>query len=296
MSLWVIRILFLAMSTVGGYAVSQVRPEFVNLPFSGVLGMAIGFGFGWLMIAIDEMRHAEKLIGRIIFLDGRPVVSELNALHIGQDVQEQLDNDHAAEQGNEDRCGRDNPRRGGCLRGLKPRDLKPLVEGDAEEALLRDILAAQVDLDDALAELDPFQDDPAIARPRVEASNGAAFLAGHSQGPVEDLRDLAVRLGFRLYWCVPGDYVERHRRDLESLFSLQEQGEFEDYVYLAEDLAQQTFVKAYKALAEGEPPENLNAWLYAIASHHCLNHLASREARTRRAATSSPTGWPTRRG
>ena len=55
--------------------------------------------------------------------------------------------------------------------------------------------------------------------------------------PAETLRDLAIRLGFRLYWCLPGDYVERHRRDLEPLFSLQEQGEFEDYVYLAEDLA-----------------------------------------------------------
>jgi bacterioferritin len=49
--------------------------------------------------AIDEMRHAEKLIGRIIFLNGRPVVSQLNALHVGQDVQAQLDNDTAAEQG-----------------------------------------------------------------------------------------------------------------------------------------------------------------------------------------------------
>jgi len=55
MALWVIRILFLAMCTVGGFAVSQVRPEFVAVPFSGAVGMVIGFGFGWLMIAIDEM-------------------------------------------------------------------------------------------------------------------------------------------------------------------------------------------------------------------------------------------------
>jgi uncharacterized protein YacL len=39
----------------GGYAISQVRPEFVGGPYAGVLGMVIGFGFGWLMIAIDEM-------------------------------------------------------------------------------------------------------------------------------------------------------------------------------------------------------------------------------------------------
>jgi uncharacterized protein YacL len=55
MALWVIRILFLSLCTVGGYAVSQVRVEYVNLPYGWLLGMAIGFGFGWLMIAIDEM-------------------------------------------------------------------------------------------------------------------------------------------------------------------------------------------------------------------------------------------------
>src|SRR5215469_17020823 len=55
MALWVIRILFLSLCTVGGYAVSQVRPEFVGGPHSWALGMVIGFGFGWLMIAVDEM-------------------------------------------------------------------------------------------------------------------------------------------------------------------------------------------------------------------------------------------------
>jgi uncharacterized protein YacL len=55
MALWSIRILFLMLCTVGGYAVSQVRPEYVGGHFSGTVGMVIGFGFGWLMIAIDEM-------------------------------------------------------------------------------------------------------------------------------------------------------------------------------------------------------------------------------------------------
>ncbi|HWI58916.1 MAG TPA: PIN domain-containing protein [Bacillota bacterium] len=55
MALWVIRILFLSMCTMAGYAVSQVNPEFVGVPHSGLLGMVSGFGFGWLMIAIDEM-------------------------------------------------------------------------------------------------------------------------------------------------------------------------------------------------------------------------------------------------
>ena len=49
--------------------------------------------------AIDEMKHAERLIGRILFLDGRPIVSVLNPLNIGADVEAQLANDWAAEAG-----------------------------------------------------------------------------------------------------------------------------------------------------------------------------------------------------
>ena len=52
MSLWIIRILFLLMCTLGGYAVSQVRPELVQ---NGALGCLIGFGFGGVLIGVDEM-------------------------------------------------------------------------------------------------------------------------------------------------------------------------------------------------------------------------------------------------
>jgi uncharacterized protein YacL len=55
MAIWVIRILFLSLCTMAGYAISQVREEFVTSQFSGIIGMTIGFGFGWLLIAIDEM-------------------------------------------------------------------------------------------------------------------------------------------------------------------------------------------------------------------------------------------------
>jgi bacterioferritin len=47
--------------------------------------------------AIDEMRHAEKLIGRIIFLEGIPIVSELNKINIGAQVEAQHRNDLAGE-------------------------------------------------------------------------------------------------------------------------------------------------------------------------------------------------------
>jgi uncharacterized protein YacL len=55
MALWVIRILFLCLCTIGGYAISQVRPEFVGGSQGGLIGMIIGFGFGGLMIGLDEM-------------------------------------------------------------------------------------------------------------------------------------------------------------------------------------------------------------------------------------------------
>jgi bacterioferritin len=47
--------------------------------------------------AIDEMKHAEKLIGRILFLEGLPVVSNLRKIGIGADVPKQLANDLASE-------------------------------------------------------------------------------------------------------------------------------------------------------------------------------------------------------
>ena len=49
--------------------------------------------------AIEEMGHAEKLIGRILFLEGIPVVSSLNKIHIGKDVFTQFLNDANAEYG-----------------------------------------------------------------------------------------------------------------------------------------------------------------------------------------------------
>jgi bacterioferritin len=47
--------------------------------------------------AIDEMKHAEKLIGRIIFLEGTPIVSNLKQLHIGADVPKMFASDHDSE-------------------------------------------------------------------------------------------------------------------------------------------------------------------------------------------------------
>ncbi len=47
--------------------------------------------------SIAEMKHAEKLIERVIFLDGKPIVSNLNEIHIGSEVPKQLRHDIDAE-------------------------------------------------------------------------------------------------------------------------------------------------------------------------------------------------------
>ena len=49
--------------------------------------------------AVQEMKHAETLIGRILFLEGIPIVSNLRKITIGATVDKQLDNDHALEEG-----------------------------------------------------------------------------------------------------------------------------------------------------------------------------------------------------
>ena len=49
--------------------------------------------------AHDEMHHAEWLIGRIIFLEGMPVVSKLNPIKIGLTVLEIVTNDQEDELG-----------------------------------------------------------------------------------------------------------------------------------------------------------------------------------------------------
>ena len=49
--------------------------------------------------AVDEMKHAETLIGRILFLEGVPIVSDLKKMHIGAEIPKMMANDHEAEAG-----------------------------------------------------------------------------------------------------------------------------------------------------------------------------------------------------
>jgi bacterioferritin len=51
----------------------------------------------WRKEAIEEMQHADKLIERIIFLDGFPNMQTLESLHIGKTLPKVLDSDLQAE-------------------------------------------------------------------------------------------------------------------------------------------------------------------------------------------------------
>ena len=51
----------------------------------------------WRKESIEEMEHADKLVDRIIFLDGFPNMQVLDPLRIGQNVKEVIDCDLAAE-------------------------------------------------------------------------------------------------------------------------------------------------------------------------------------------------------
>lgn len=60
--------------------------------------------FGWVKLAkytraesIDEMRHAETLTDRILFLEGLPNYQRLFPLRIGQDIRQMFESDKAVE-------------------------------------------------------------------------------------------------------------------------------------------------------------------------------------------------------
>lgn len=71
------------------------------------------------------------------------------------------------------------------------------------------------------------------------------------------------------------DAFHRHRRELH-VHCYRLTGSFTD----AEDLTQETYLRAWRARDRFEARASLRTWLYGIATHACLDHLKRRERRT----------------
>jgi bacterioferritin len=92
--------------------------------------------FGWIKIArhtkaesLDEMRHAELLTDRILFLEGLPNYQQLFALRIGETIGQMLEADLAVEVEAVDRL----------RRGIEyMRGISDITSANIFEAILRD--------------------------------------------------------------------------------------------------------------------------------------------------------------
>jgi bacterioferritin len=88
------------------------------------------------------MKHAEKLIARILFLEGIPIVSNLHDIKIGSDAVKQLEHDHFAEEG-----------------AIKAYNEAILLAGEVKDFATREILESILnDEDRHIDEIEELQD------------------------------------------------------------------------------------------------------------------------------------------
>jgi bacterioferritin len=92
--------------------------------------------------AVTEMKHAETLIGRILFLEGIPVVGNLKMIHVGADVPKMFGNDHEAEAG-----------------AVKSYNAAVVLAGDVKDYATREVLEQILkDEDGHIDEIEAIQD------------------------------------------------------------------------------------------------------------------------------------------
>ncbi len=92
--------------------------------------------------SLTEMKHAKKLIERILFLEGTPIVSNLNEIHIGSDVAKQLASDLNVE-----------------MRAVRAYNIAINLAGDVDDFATREILESILhDEDGHVDEIETQQD------------------------------------------------------------------------------------------------------------------------------------------
>src|ERR1700728_5382598 len=97
----------------------------------------------WRKESIEEMEHADKLVDRLIFLDGFPNMQVLDPLHIGQTVKEVLECDLSAEMHARD-LYEEAATHCHAVKDYVSRDLFEKLMSDEEHHI--DFLATQLDL------------------------------------------------------------------------------------------------------------------------------------------------------
>jgi bacterioferritin len=113
--------------------------------------------------SLDEMKHAEKLTDRILFLEGLPNYQKLFTLHVGQTVREQLQADLDLELG--------------VVKRLKPGIAMMRERGDIVSALLfEDILK------DEEHHIDYLETELAL----MNSLGEALYLQRYAEPPSED--------------------------------------------------------------------------------------------------------------
>ena len=110
-----------------------------------------------------------------------------------------------------------------------------------------------------IALMEPYAARPSPTQPATDESADRTLVRQAQSGNLDAFDELVVRYQERIYALVY--HMTSNHED-------------------AHDLAQEAFVKAWKALKNFKGDSSFYTWVYRIAVNHTLNHLKTRRSRT----------------
>ena len=110
-----------------------------------------------------------------------------------------------------------------------------------------------------IALMEPYAARPSLTQPATDESADRTLVRQAQSGDLDAFDQLVVRYQERIYALVY--HMTSNHED-------------------AHDLAQEAFVKAWKALKNFKGDSSFYTWVYRIAVNHTLNHLKTRRSRT----------------